>query len=294
MAMLASEAFGGGPAPVSILATDISDRALARAAEARYSERSMRDVSDAQRERFFLADEGRSTVRSELRSMVRLRKHNLVADEAPPAGEARFDLILCRNVLIYFGAKRVESTVALLGVGAVPGWAADPRRLRPPDELGTEARRDRRRPARAGQGRRSGQGMAPQASPAASESRPSRRRTPGVADALEAANRKDYARAVELVEHDPGRGPARRGGVLRAGDHGDGPARAGTSAIDSLPPRSVHRPDLRPGRVPARPARTSCAATSGRRGVPTRRRCAPSRRRAIAIQACSPESTSPN
>ena len=73
----------------------------------------MRDVSDARRERFFAADGRRSSVGEQLRSMVRLRRHNLVADPAPPAGEAPFDLILCRNVLIYFGAKTVEAVVAL-------------------------------------------------------------------------------------------------------------------------------------------------------------------------------------
>jgi chemotaxis protein methyltransferase CheR len=198
VAMLASEAFGGGPAPVSILATDVSDRALARAAEARYSERSMRDVSDAQRERYFLADEGRSAVGSGLRSMVRLRKHNLVADDAPPAGEARFDLILCRNVLIYFGAKTVESTVASLESSLCPGGQLI---LGASDRLTSSARRlaesaaGPSQPAKAAvSGSEWRRKPRPPRPPAPPET------VPGVADALEAANRKDYARAMELVE----------------------------------------------------------------------------------------------
>lgn len=198
VAMLASEAFGGGPAPVTILATDVSDRALARAEEARYSERSMRDVSDAQRERFFLADEGRSAVRSGLRSMVRLRKHNLVADDAPPAGEARFDLILCRNVLIYFGAKNVEDTVASLESSLCPGGQLI---LGASDRLTSSARRLAEfaagppAPARAAvPGREWRRKPRPPRPPTPQET------VPGVADALQAANRKDYARAMELVE----------------------------------------------------------------------------------------------
>jgi chemotaxis protein methyltransferase CheR len=121
VAMLAAEAFGPAPAPVSILATDISERALHRAEEGVYSERSMRDVGVARRERFFAEAGRRSRVGEQLRSMVGLRRHNLVVEESPPAGEQPFDLILCRNVLIYFGARTVESVVASLESALRPG-----------------------------------------------------------------------------------------------------------------------------------------------------------------------------
>jgi chemotaxis protein methyltransferase CheR len=121
VAMLAAEAFGGGPAPVSILATDVSDRALARAREGVYSERSTRDVGGERRERFFASLGRGSRVDEQLRSMVRFRRHNLVTGEAPPEGEAPFDAILCRNVLIYFGATTVEAVVASLESALRPG-----------------------------------------------------------------------------------------------------------------------------------------------------------------------------
>ena len=116
MAMLASEAFGGG-APVSILATDISDRG-ARPGGGGASTRSARCATSADAAREGSSPRtGEEQRRKQLRSMVRLRKHNLVADVAPPAGEAHFDLILCRNVLIYFGAGR-WSARGVPGVGA--------------------------------------------------------------------------------------------------------------------------------------------------------------------------------
>jgi chemotaxis methyl-accepting protein methylase len=121
VAMLASEAFGFARPPVAILATDISMGALRRAEAAVYSERSTRELSPARRERFMVPRGAGSAVGEQLRSLVRLRRHNLVADPVPPAGEVPFDLVLCRNVLIYFGADTVETVVGSLESAVQPG-----------------------------------------------------------------------------------------------------------------------------------------------------------------------------
>jgi Tfp pilus assembly protein PilF len=49
-----------------------------------------------------------------LRKLVRFRQHNLVQDPVPPLGEEPFDLILCRNVLIYFDPPSVEHVIVSL------------------------------------------------------------------------------------------------------------------------------------------------------------------------------------
>ena len=108
-------------AAVAETATDVSDRALRRAEEGVYSERSMHDVSEARRRRFFTQADRRSEVGEQLRATVRFSKHNLITDPAPPAGESPFDLILCRNVLIYFSAKTVEAVVSSLESALRPG-----------------------------------------------------------------------------------------------------------------------------------------------------------------------------
>jgi chemotaxis protein methyltransferase CheR len=208
IAVLAAEAFGHGPAPVSILATDISDRALGRAKEAVFSERSMRDVSEGRRERFFAPVGRRSGAGAQLRSMVRFRRHNLVADEMPPAGEAPFDLILCRNVLIYFDAGTVqrvlgslESALRLEGqliLGASDRLSSSAQRLaeiaaRPvPIARGRAPRpvpRDRAERLRKPLGRAGGT-AATAVSP----------QEWTVRHALEAANAGEYAAAAEAVE----------------------------------------------------------------------------------------------
>ena len=126
LAMMASEALGA-PAPVSVLATDLSAAALRRAELGRYGSRSVRHVELALRERY-LQQTGREwEVRESLRRLVRFRQHNLVTDPPP---EERFELILCRNVLIYFDAPTVERVVrslerALGGGGMLVLGAAD-------------------------------------------------------------------------------------------------------------------------------------------------------------------------
>ncbi len=112
-AMLASEALGPRP-PVSILVTDISTAALELAHAARYSERSLRNLTPAVRKRHFEPEGSQLSVRQSLRSLVRFRHHNLVSDPAPPAGEVAFDVIACRNVLIYFDGPTVERVIGSL------------------------------------------------------------------------------------------------------------------------------------------------------------------------------------
>src|SRR4029079_10774901 len=76
LAILATEAFGTERPPVTILATDISDAALKRSAEGRYSLRSVRGVSPDRLERHFVAEErGRYRLRQSVKSLVRFRHH---------------------------------------------------------------------------------------------------------------------------------------------------------------------------------------------------------------------------
>jgi chemotaxis protein methyltransferase CheR len=107
LALLASEAFAPAPAPVRILATDISADALARARLGSYGARSVRELEPGLRTRYLHEEAERLVVGEQLRSLVTFARHNLIRDPFPPLGEAAFDLILCRNVLIYFDAVTV-------------------------------------------------------------------------------------------------------------------------------------------------------------------------------------------
>jgi chemotaxis protein methyltransferase CheR len=88
---------------IKVLATDISTRGLGAGREARYGERSFVMTEPSDLARWFVpdADGGAWTVRDEVRSIVEFEHRNLVTEDAAfEPGEA--DLILCRNVTIYF------------------------------------------------------------------------------------------------------------------------------------------------------------------------------------------------
>ncbi|HVW82034.1 MAG TPA: CheR family methyltransferase [Mycobacteriales bacterium] len=97
---------------IKILATDISTRGLAAGREARYGERSFVMTEPADLARWFVPDpDGNAwTVRDEVRSIVEFEHRNLVTEDAA-FGPGEADLILCRNVTIYFDR---ETTRALM------------------------------------------------------------------------------------------------------------------------------------------------------------------------------------
>lgn len=88
---------------VEILATDINPAFLEQARRARYRERSFRQSDAWYRDLYFQREGDEWELRPLLRPWIRFAAYNLVSDDAAqrwPAAE--FDLIVCRNVLIYF------------------------------------------------------------------------------------------------------------------------------------------------------------------------------------------------
>ena len=87
---------------IEVLGTDLSEDALKTAREGVYSSYAVRSLDAAQRDEFFTkAEGGRFVLDPSIRKMVRFEHQNL----ADPAGMARrgvWDVIFCRNVLIYF------------------------------------------------------------------------------------------------------------------------------------------------------------------------------------------------
>jgi chemotaxis protein methyltransferase CheR len=89
---------------IRIVATDVSQRALAAARRGRYGQRSVQ-LADAERVgRFFDHDHGDFVVKPEVRALVQFRHHNLVTDPSPFLSR-ELDLVLCRNVTIYFNRE---------------------------------------------------------------------------------------------------------------------------------------------------------------------------------------------
>jgi len=98
-----------------ILGTDLSTAALEKARAGSYSDWSMRGVSGQFLQDYFRHVGGRRVLVDRIRSMVRFERLNLVGPEDyAAAGACGMDVILCRNVLIYFGRETAGRIAARL------------------------------------------------------------------------------------------------------------------------------------------------------------------------------------
>jgi chemotaxis protein methyltransferase CheR len=86
---------------VDILGSDISAGALAMAEAGVYGAWTVRDLPAELRRECFAAEDGLWRVRPRYRQWVRFVRHNLISQPPPAQG---FDVVLCRNVLMYFDA----------------------------------------------------------------------------------------------------------------------------------------------------------------------------------------------
>ncbi|MBI2569372.1 MAG: protein-glutamate O-methyltransferase CheR [Candidatus Schekmanbacteria bacterium] len=102
----------------SVLATDISAQSLAVARTAAYRGGSFRQVLPSWAARWFTtAPGGQRKVVDSIRNLVELRRHNLVSDLYPVG----VDLVLCRNVLMYFRNATALGVLERLRDALVPG-----------------------------------------------------------------------------------------------------------------------------------------------------------------------------
>lgn len=97
---------------IDILATDISESAIARAEAACYSQMEIqRGLPTTLMIRYFRPRKGEWVASDALRAMIRYRRHNIL--DRPPEIEP-FDLILCRNLMIYQTSAAQQSTMGNL------------------------------------------------------------------------------------------------------------------------------------------------------------------------------------
>lgn len=104
IAITLCEAFGTLTPPAKIVATDIDTNVLATAQAGIYPDDRLGKMSAERVRRFFLKGKGDNAgmirVRKELRDMITFRQLNLLDDNWSVRGG--FDVIFCRNVMIYF------------------------------------------------------------------------------------------------------------------------------------------------------------------------------------------------
>ena len=104
---------------VEIVASDLSARALERARRGEFNGRAFRAISSEREKRYFIRTGERALVSPALAKRIEWRQVNLMEDTEVRA-LGTFDLVACRNVLIYFSdetAKRVVERLAARLVG---------------------------------------------------------------------------------------------------------------------------------------------------------------------------------
>ena len=121
------------PHPARIVGTDVARPRLDAARRGRYTRWSLRGVDDQRVTRWFERRGSHFQLDPAIRAAVEFTTLNLVDDEYPSAatGTLDQDIVLCRNVLIYFDMTTVEQIATRLLASLAPdGWllcgASDP------------------------------------------------------------------------------------------------------------------------------------------------------------------------
>ncbi|KQZ98194.1 MAG: CheR family methyltransferase [Achromobacter sp.] len=125
IAITLTEALGPRAAGSTVLATDIDTSVLNRARTAVYPNERVAKMEDERLRRFFLkgrgSNEGHVRVRPEIADMVRYETLNLLSSSWGIT--EKFDVIFCRNIMIYFDkptqAKILERFVPLMKPGGL-------------------------------------------------------------------------------------------------------------------------------------------------------------------------------
>jgi chemotaxis protein methyltransferase CheR len=107
---------------IVILGTDVNQTALEQAKSGVYPEWSFRSINPVIRQKYFHQQQRNWQIDSTIRSMVTFQTGNLVQDNYPSlkSGIHDFDLILCRNVFIYFDSESIARVLKKFCKSLVP------------------------------------------------------------------------------------------------------------------------------------------------------------------------------
>lgn len=91
---------------IKITATDLSDEIIEKAKIGIYSDKSIANVPEEYKKKYFTKNGNFYQISDEIKKCVEFRKHNLLKDKF----FTDYNLIVCRNVLIYFTEEAKDET----------------------------------------------------------------------------------------------------------------------------------------------------------------------------------------
>jgi chemotaxis protein methyltransferase CheR len=106
---------------VAIRAVDINPAALEKAQRARYSTWALRETTKDVQHKWFRPDGREMVLDDAIRASVRIEAANLASDDPRLWQPAAYDVIFCRNVLMYFGSQQMRAIIARIAQSLAPG-----------------------------------------------------------------------------------------------------------------------------------------------------------------------------
>jgi chemotaxis protein methyltransferase CheR len=121
LAIVARQAVPERDWTVSVLGLDANPAMLAKARSARYSGWSLRETPDAVRQRYFHPGDGTYEVNAQIRQGVSFQQHNITSADVGPWHAGQYDVIFCRNLLMYLTPAAGDALIRRMTHALAPG-----------------------------------------------------------------------------------------------------------------------------------------------------------------------------
>lgn len=121
IAMLVRQALAGSPWTASIRAVDINPSMIEKAKRARFTDWSLRETPMDARQRWFRPDGREVLLDDEIRDAVTFEERNLVNEDPSLWQPGLYDVVFCRNVLMYLTLEQAQAVVARISDSLAPG-----------------------------------------------------------------------------------------------------------------------------------------------------------------------------
>ena len=106
---------------LAIHGVDVNQAMVKRALKARYHAWSLRSTPEDLRSRYFRGEGRDFVLDSDVKGMVTFEERNLIEEDPAFWHRARFDVIFCRNVTMYFTVEAARTVVNRMGESLCPG-----------------------------------------------------------------------------------------------------------------------------------------------------------------------------
>jgi chemotaxis protein methyltransferase CheR len=121
LAIVARETIADPSWNVVIRAIDLNPNVLAKAARARYSPWAMREAPADLQRKWFRSENRELIVDETIRTAVSFDKRNLAGNDPELWQPSAFDVIFCRNVLMYFSPDQMRAAIVRMAESLAPG-----------------------------------------------------------------------------------------------------------------------------------------------------------------------------